>query len=59
MTDLTTRLLASMASLGVDDVRDSTKKHIHCKLEKPFVGMLHIFLDERGKLLLFPDNLSM
>lgn len=58
MTDLTSRLVASIKSFGIDDVRDSTKKHLRRKLEKEFGESLHIIPDQKGKLLLYPDNLT-
>ncbi|KAK0133346.1 hypothetical protein N1851_031143 [Merluccius polli] len=59
MTDLTSRLVASMNSKGIIQVKGSTKKHIRRKLEREFGGALHIFPDDNGKLLLYPDNLSL
>ncbi|KAL7378813.1 hypothetical protein ABVT39_019162 [Epinephelus coioides] len=48
-----------MNSLGIVQVKESTTKHLRRKLESEFVGALHIFPDTKGKLLLYPDNLSM
>jgi hypothetical protein len=48
-----------MNSLGVSQVKDSTKKHIHRRLKNEFAEALHIFPDDKGKLLLYPDSLSM
>ena len=45
--------------LCIVHVKDSTKKHIRRKLESEFGGALPIFPDVKGKLLLYPDNLSM
>lgn len=59
MTDLTSRLTASMESKGIIHVKNATKKHIRRKLEHEFGGALHIIPDDNGKLLLYPDNLSM
>lgn len=61
MTDLSSRLVASMNSQGIVQVKKSTKKHIRRNLEGEFGGALHIFPDEKGKLLLYPDcpDLSM
>lgn len=58
-TDLVSRMVASMNSLGIAQIKESTKKHVSRKLESKFAGALHIFPDGKGKLLLFPDNLSM
>lgn len=59
MTNLTSRLVASMNSLGIVQVKESTTKHLRRKLESEFAGALHIFPDAKGKLLLYPDDLSM
>ena len=58
MTELTARVIASMNSNGIAQVRESTKKHLRRKLESEFAGSLHIFPDGKGKLLIIPDNLS-
>ena len=59
MTDLTSRLLSSMTSFGISHVKDSTKKHLRRKLEAEFAGSIHIIPDNKGKLLVYPDSLSM
>ena len=59
MADVSSRLVASMNSFGIVQMKDSTKKHIRRKLENEFVGALHIFPNVKGRLLLYPDNLSM
>ena len=56
---LFTRLVASMHSFDITEVLVSTKKHIRRKLENEFAGSLHIFPDEKGELLVLPDNLSL
>ncbi|KAG0711501.1 hypothetical protein GWK47_020495 [Chionoecetes opilio] len=58
MADATSRLVASMKSFGVDQVQDSTKKHLRQRIEKEFGGFLHIIQDHNGKLLIYPDNLT-
>ena len=58
MGDVSSRLVASMNSLGIVQVKDSTKKYIFRKLESEFGGVLHIFSDVNWKLLIYPDNLS-
>ena len=55
--DLTTMMTAHMQSMGVE-VKESTKKHVRRKTESDFGDSLHIFANEKGKLLIFPDNLS-
>ena len=59
MTDLTSRLVASVNSKGNIQVKESAKKYTRQKLDSEFGGVLHIFPDDNGKLLLYPDNLSM
>lgn len=58
MTDITSKLAASMKNFGVDKVQDSTKKHIRQRIETEFGGSLHIIPDHNGKLLIYPDNLT-
>jgi len=58
LIDLTSRLVLSMNALGVTQVKPSTKKYIHRKLEAEFGEALHIFSD-KGKLILHPDSHSM
>ena len=53
------RLVASMHLFDITEVLVSTKKHIRRKLENEFAGSLHILPDEKGKLLVLPDNLSL
>ncbi|KAG0714107.1 hypothetical protein GWK47_001671 [Chionoecetes opilio] len=52
ITDVTSRLVASMKSFGVDQVQDSTKKHLRQRIKKEFGGFLHIYL------LIYPDSLT-
>uniref|UniRef100_UPI00358F0FB3 uncharacterized protein n=1 Tax=Myxine glutinosa TaxID=7769 RepID=UPI00358F0FB3 len=59
MTDLMSRLQTYMESFGVNQVRDSTKKHLRHTLEHELAGSLHIFPNDKGKLLVYPDSLSM
>ena len=47
-----------MAVHGVNDAKPSTKKHIRRKLEAKFGDALHSIPDDKGKLLVYPDNLS-
>ena len=55
MTDLMSRLVTCMNSLGISQIKDSTKKCIHRRLESEFAETLHIFQDNNGRLLLYPD----
>ena len=58
MSDLTSRFVTAMKACGIDQVKDSSKKHLRRKLESVFGQALHIFSDDKGKLFLYPDNLS-
>jgi hypothetical protein len=57
MTDLTHKLTQYMQTLGFEDIKDHTKKHIRRKLESEFGDSLCIISDT-GKLLVIPDNLT-
>jgi len=59
MTDIVSKLVTCMAVQGICTIKDSTKKHIRRKRESEFAGAPHIFPDDNGKLLLYPDSLSM
>ena len=59
MTDLTARLAQSMGILGVTTVKASTKKHVRRKLEAEFEELLQIITDDKGTLLVYPENLSL
>ncbi len=56
MSDLTSHFFTAMRTCGIDQVKESSKKHLRRKLV--FGQALHIFSDEKGKLFLYPDNLS-
>lgn len=58
-TDLTSKLVTEMAECDVTQVAPSTKKHIHRKVEAEFGEFLHIIPNDKGKLLVYPDNLTM
>ena len=58
MMELTKILLKFMSDFGICEVKDCTKKHIRRKLECEFRESLHYISDDEGKLLVFPDNLS-
>ena len=58
MTSLTKELVDNMNFLGIQDVKPQTWKHISRKLEAEFGDSLEIVSDERGGLLVIPDNLS-
>ena len=59
MTNLSSRLQSSMQSLGVSLIKDSTKTHFRRRMETELGGSIHIIPDANGKLLLYPDSLSM
>ena len=56
MVELTEKLVSHMKEYGVEEIRASTKKHIHHKLEGEFGMILVIFPDDNRKLII-PDNL--
>ena len=58
MADLTVKLVTSMKSLVIEQVKDFLRKHLHQRLESDFGEALDIFTNEKGELLLYPDNLS-
>lgn len=59
MTEVTGKLVSYLQSFGINDVRPHTKKHIRRKLECEFKESLHFVSDDKGKLLVYPDNLSL
>lgn len=61
LTMLTDRLVDFMCTNGYtnDDLKQHTKQHIRRKLESEFGDTLHFTSDANGRLLVFPDNLSM
>ena len=60
MTELCKHLLDLFveSGVGLNEVKASTKKHIHRKIKGEFGESIHVIPDERGKLLVYPDNLS-
>jgi len=53
------RLITYLQDLEAnDDVKDSTKKHLRQWLEDEFGESMHIIPNKTGKLLVFPDHLS-
>jgi len=48
-----------MAESGLTQVAPSTKKHLRHKVESELCEFLHIIPNDKGKLLVYPDNLSM
>ena len=58
VVDMTQKLVDTMKSLGVKDIKQGTKKHICRKLEAEFGKSIDIIADDKGKLFIIPDNLS-
>ena len=58
LVTLTDKLKDFISSRGFKDVKDSTKKYVRQKLEGIFGDELLIFPDEKGKLLVLPNNLD-
>ena len=59
ITSLTARLESSILSSGIERIRDSTKKHIRRRLEAELVDSVQIFPDDKGKLLMVPDSVTL
>lgn len=59
MTELTGKLVSYLQTFGVNDAEPHTKKHLRRKLEWEFKESLHFVSDDKGKLLVYPDNLSL
>ncbi|XP_053122764.1 uncharacterized protein LOC128332482 [Hemicordylus capensis] len=59
MTTLTSKLETFLQSRGVPALKDSTKKHMRRKLESELKDSIHIFTDDKGKLLVVPDSVSL
>jgi hypothetical protein len=47
------------SGVGLEEVKTSTKKHIHRKLKNEFGDSIHMLPDENGKILVYPDNLTL
>ena len=58
MTELTAKLILLMKSFGINEVKESVKKHIRRKLENEFGDTLHFIQNDKGKLIVYPDNIS-
>ena len=57
-TDLTSKLVTEMAESGVTEVSPSTKKRICCKIEAEFGESLQIIQNNKGKLFVYPNNMT-
>ncbi|KAL7394267.1 hypothetical protein ABVT39_023259 [Epinephelus coioides] len=58
LRDLTSKLEDSLKSLGIAQIKPSTKKNNCRKLENEFTGSLHFVCEENGKVLVYPDSLT-
>ena len=58
LNSLTQKLTQLMQSNGLVCVRESTKKHIRRKVESEFGSSIHIFPDDKGKLIVVPDSMT-
>ena len=59
LTHLTDKLVEFMKTYGYDDVKQQTKNHIRRKLDADFGDSLHFISEENGRVLVYPDNLSL
>jgi len=61
MTELCQYLLDLLvqSGVGLDEVKLSTKKHIHRKIKCESGESIHVVPDDKGKLLVYTDNLSL
>ena len=57
MVDITSKLLSTMSSAGINEVSDSTKKNLRRKLEMEF-GDSPTFFTESHCVYIMPDNLK-
>lgn len=48
-----------MLASGIEKLHDSTRKHIHRKLASELEDSLQIFPDDKGKLLVVPDSVTL
>ena len=58
MTELTSKLEVLAQARGKEKLSEATRKHIKRKIEAEFGSILLIFPDDKGKLIVIPDNLS-
>lgn len=58
MTELTSKLEVLAQALGKEKLSEATRKHIRRKIEAEFGSVLLIFPDDKGKLIVVPQNLS-
>ena len=60
LTNLTEKLVSQMKNLGIQEVKESTKKHLRRKLEATFGDLLQFETIDEGKkqLIVIPSTLS-
>ena len=56
---LCSKLESFMLSCGINNLHDSTRKHIHRKLLCELANSVKIFTDDKGKLLMVPDSVTL
>jgi len=59
MNELTTKLELFAQARGIEKLDISTRKHIKRKIDAEFGSSLEIFPDNKGKLLVIPEDLSL
>lgn len=59
LTYVIRKLEAAFKSSGINQLRESTKKHIRRKIESEFGSTLQFIPDSKGKLLAMPESLSL
>lgn len=59
LSSLAMKLESFMLSSGITLMKDSTRKHIHRKLESELGNAVNIFPDDTGKLLMVPESVTL
>ena len=59
MTSLTSKLELFKLSGGIERMTDSTRKHIRRRLESDLGRSIDVFTDDKGKLLVVPESISL
>ena len=59
LTHLAEKLVEFMKTYGYDDVKQQIKNHTRRRLDADFVDSLHFISEENGRVLVYPDNLSL
>ena len=58
MVTLRQKLELLLQAKGVNELKESTKKHLSRRLESELGNSIHIYLDNHNKLLVVPGNIS-